>query len=90
MHRIRRGSDPLGLSCEQLNCHQALNEAKDLASYGRYYEYTNANGYKKVIVEHTADPSAHRPHTHAGQSKPGADPRTYDFKSNRYQKIINP
>ncbi|EAT1641134.1 hypothetical protein ZQ37_004436 [Salmonella enterica subsp. enterica] len=27
---------------------------------------------------------------HAGQPKPGADPRTYDFKNDRYQKINNP
>lgn len=62
----------------------------DLTSHGRYYEYTDTYGHKKVIVEHTSDPRAPRPHTHAGKSKLGADPRTYDFKENRYQKIIVP
>uniref|UniRef100_UPI0036F3188E HNH/endonuclease VII fold putative polymorphic toxin n=1 Tax=Enterobacter sichuanensis TaxID=2071710 RepID=UPI0036F3188E len=64
--------------------------SEDLGSHGRYYEYTDAQGYKKVVVEHTADPRAPGPHTHAGKSKPGADPRTYDFKESRYQKINVP
>ncbi|EPX4373235.1 RHS repeat-associated core domain-containing protein [Salmonella enterica] len=64
--------------------------SEDLGSHGRYYEYTDARGHKRVIVEHTADPRAPGPHTHAGQPKPGADPRTYDFKNDRYQKINNP
>ncbi|NAT76325.1 Rhs family protein [Dickeya dadantii] len=62
----------------------------DLASHGRYYEYTDAYGHKKVVLEHTADPRAPYSHAHAGKAKAGADPRTYDFKENRYQKIINP
>ncbi len=64
--------------------------SEDLGSHGRYYEYTDAQGHKKVVVEHTADPRAPGPHTHAGKSKPGADPRTYDFKESRYQKINVP
>jgi hypothetical protein len=64
--------------------------SQDFGSHGRYYEYTDAQGHKRVIVEHTSDPRAPRPHTHAGQAKPGADPRTYDFKNDRYQKINNP
>ena len=62
----------------------------DKASHGRYYEYTDANGHKKVIVEHTSDPRSQYKHTHAGQAKPGADPRTYDFKTDRYGKIVDP
>nr|WP_281998351.1 HNH/endonuclease VII fold putative polymorphic toxin [Escherichia coli] len=64
--------------------------SEDLGSHGRYYEYTDAYGRKKVVVEHTADPRAPGPHAHAGQPKPGADPRTYDFKSDRYQKVNDP
>ncbi|HBB0804365.1 TPA: hypothetical protein J1A13_004790, partial [Escherichia coli] len=64
--------------------------SEDLGSHGRYYEYTDAYGRKKVVVEHTADPRTPGPHAHAGQPKPGADPRTYDFKSDRYQKINDP
>lgn len=64
--------------------------SEDLGSHGRYYEYTDARGHKKVVVEHTSDPRAPGPHTHAGKSKPGADPRTYDFKEHRYQKINVP
>ncbi|WP_071524391.1 RHS repeat-associated core domain-containing protein, partial [Pantoea sp. A4] len=62
----------------------------DLASHGRYYEYTNSSGHQRVVVEHTADPRAPFPHTHAGKPKTGANPRTYDFKTHRYQKIIHP
>jgi hypothetical protein len=58
--------------------------SNDTASHGRYYEYTDANGHKRVIVEHTKDTKLH---THAGKPKRGADPRTYDFKENRYLKI---
>ncbi|WP_237172360.1 HNH/endonuclease VII fold putative polymorphic toxin [Pantoea alhagi] len=64
--------------------------SEDLSSHGRYYEYTDAYGHKKVVVEHTADPRATGLHAHAGQPKPGADPITYDFKSDRYQKINDP
>ncbi|MCZ5738387.1 HNH/endonuclease VII fold putative polymorphic toxin [Escherichia coli] len=32
--------------------------SEDLGSHGRYYEYTDAYGRKKVVVEHTADPRA--------------------------------
>ena len=64
--------------------------SEDAGSHGRYYEYKDAHGYNKVVVEHTSDPRAKGPHTHAGQAKTGADPRTYDLKENRYQKINNP
>ncbi|WP_323858896.1 HNH/endonuclease VII fold putative polymorphic toxin [Xenorhabdus doucetiae] len=64
--------------------------SEDLGSHGRYYEYKDAHGHKKVVLEHTADPRATHPHAHAGQAKTGADPRKYDFKENRYQKITDP
>ncbi|TDB52831.1 Rhs family protein [Photorhabdus khanii subsp. guanajuatensis] len=64
--------------------------SEDAGSHGRYYEYMDGRGYKKVVLEHTADPRAAYPHAHAGQAKTGANPRTYDFKENRYQKITDP
>ncbi|EPF2594860.1 TPA: RHS repeat-associated core domain-containing protein [Proteus mirabilis] len=64
--------------------------SEDFGSHGRYYEYRDANGYKKVVLEHTHDPRAPYPHAHAGQTKTGADPRTYDFKQDRYLKIDDP
>ncbi|EMB4675141.1 DUF4150 domain-containing protein [Proteus mirabilis] len=64
--------------------------SEDFGSHGRYYEYRDANGYKKVVLEHTHDPRAPYPHAHAGQAKTGADPRTYDFKQDRYLKIDDP
>lgn len=39
------------------------------------------------MLEHTNDPRAPYPHAHAGQAKIGADPKTYDFKQDRYLKI---
>ncbi|WP_218965111.1 RHS repeat-associated core domain-containing protein [Snodgrassella alvi] len=64
--------------------------SEDLGSHGRYYEYKNAQGHKRVIVEHTNDPRAKSVHTHAGQPKRGANSMTYDFKEERYLKIIDP
>ncbi len=58
--------------------------SRDPATHGRYYEYDTPQG-KRVVVEHTNDGD---PHMHAGKPKPGGDPRNYDFKENRYQKII--
>jgi len=55
---------------------------------GAYYEYRDANGHKRVVVEHTNDPTR-QPHVHAGMPKRGSDPRTYDFKANRYGKIVD-
>ncbi|WP_446718899.1 HNH/endonuclease VII fold putative polymorphic toxin [Gilliamella sp. ESL0250] len=73
----------------KLNRRQASN-SEDLGSHGRYYEYKNAQGHKLVIVEHTNDPRAKSAHTHAGQPKRGANSMTYDFKEERYLKIIDP
>ncbi|MER5082539.1 hypothetical protein KDV43_18495 [Providencia stuartii] len=42
------------------------------------------------MLEHTNDPRAPYPHAHAGQAKIGADPKTYDFKQDRYLKIDDP
>jgi len=66
--------------------------------HGRYYEFTDARGHKKVVVEHTndgnrrykkndKDKNSGKPckHFHAGQAKD--NPRTYDFKKDRYKKI---
>ncbi|MGE9549517.1 RHS repeat-associated core domain-containing protein, partial [Snodgrassella sp. CS2] len=64
--------------------------SEDFGSHGRYYEYRNAQGHKRVIVDHTNDPRAKGIHTHAGKPKTGADSRNYDFKEERYLKIINP
>ena len=64
--------------------------SEDLGSHGRYYEYTDAYGHKKVIAEHTADPRTSGPHVHAGQPKANSDARTYDFKKDRYLKINDP
>ncbi|KOP32161.1 Rhs family protein [Xenorhabdus sp. GDc328] len=64
--------------------------SEDAGSHGRYYEYVDARGHKKVVLEHTNDPRAPYPHAHAGQAKTGANPRAYDFKQDRYQKINNP
>jgi len=58
------------------------------AEFGRFYEYVAATGAKKVVVEHTSDPRR-GPHAHAGEAK-GSDPRNYDFRSQRYQKIDDP
>ena len=70
--------------------------------HGRYYEFTDARGHKKVVVEHTNDGNRRyknnnnnkdknngKPckHFHAGQAKDNANPRTYDFKRDRYKKI---
>ena len=64
---------------------QIINIQKIFGSHGRYYEYRDANGYKKVVLEHThMIQRAPYPHAHAGQAKTGADPRTYDFKQDRY------
>ncbi|WP_225984727.1 HNH/endonuclease VII fold putative polymorphic toxin [Noviherbaspirillum aerium] len=52
--------------------------------FGRFYEYIDENGHRKVVVEHIKDSNG--PHTHAGRSK-GDDPRNYDFKNHPYQKI---
>ncbi|EAQ5545575.1 HNH/endonuclease VII fold putative polymorphic toxin [Salmonella enterica] len=79
-----------GSSCTSLpSAISTTHPLRDLGSHGRYYEYTDARGHKRVIVELTADPRAPGPHTHVGQPKPSADPRTYDFKNDRYQKINN-
>jgi hypothetical protein len=54
-------------------------------SHGRMYEFTDANGHKKVVAVHTNDGQLH---VHAGGPKD--TPRTYDFKKNRYAKIDDP
>ena len=64
--------------------------SKDLGSHGRYYEYTDVYGHKKVIAEHTANPRASGPHVHVGQPKANSDARTYNFKKDRYLKINDP
>ena len=58
------------------------------AEFGRFYEYADATGARKVVVEHTSDPRR-GPHAHAGEAK-GSDPRNYDFRNQRYQKIDDP
>ncbi|WP_128331449.1 DUF6531 domain-containing protein [Apibacter sp. HY039] len=58
-------------------------------SHGRMYEFTDANGHKKVIAVHTNDGQLH---VHAGNPK-GEYPHgwnSYDFKTNRYAKIDDP
>ena len=68
--------------------------SEDMGSHGRYYEYSNSDGHKRVVVEHTADPRASSAHTHAGGPKGDLNDhinnRNYDFKNDRYQKIDNP
>ncbi len=54
---------------------------------GRYYEYTDAKGHKKVVVLHTNDIEQGL-HAHAGKAK--TDPYSYDFKKDKYGKIIDP
>ncbi len=56
-------------------------------SHGRYYEYKNARGEKKVIVDHTSDPNRATKHVHAGEAKPKSDPKEYDFKKDRYKNV---
>ena len=55
---------------------------------GRYYEFINAEGQRRIVALHTNDPYR-TTHAHAGKPKPGSDPRTYDFKSpeNKYAAI---
>ena len=53
---------------------------------GRYYEYNTPNG-KRVIVDHTNDIDQGL-HTHAGKPKGNPNDINYDFKKNRYQKVI--
>lgn len=55
-------------------------------SHGRYYEYDTPNG-KRVIVDHTND-AIQGKHMHAGRPKGNSKDMNYDFKTNRYQKII--
>ncbi len=57
--------------------------------HGRYYEFTDAKGHKKVVVLHTNDLDQGL-HAHAGKAPKGVDPTTYDFKKNKYGKIIDP
>ncbi|RZK38895.1 MAG: hypothetical protein EOO61_07635 [Hymenobacter sp.] len=64
------------------------NYAEDPAHHGRFYEYKDANGHKRVVVEHTNDP-LRKPHAYAGMPKQGSDPKSYDFKRNRYAKIVD-
>ncbi|WP_161804433.1 RHS repeat-associated core domain-containing protein [Lysinibacillus xylanilyticus] len=66
--------------------------SNDQGSQGRYYEFVNDRGEKKVTVLHTNDPER-APHAHAGTHKgPPNDPKrfTYDFKEERYRKINDP
>ena len=67
---------------------------EDLGSHGRYYEYKNASGHKRVVAEHTADPRASSAHTHAGMPKGDGSSshvlKNYDFKNDRYMKINDP
>ena len=55
--------------------------------HGRYYEYRDAHGNKKVVAEHTKDPNRATKHVHAGEAKLDGDPKTYDFKEKRYKNI---
>ncbi|WP_156176014.1 RHS repeat-associated core domain-containing protein [Hymenobacter terrenus] len=64
------------------------NYSENPTEHGRFYEYRNAQGEKRVVVEHTNDPRG--PHTHAGMPKDNAKSMTYDFKAERYRKIDNP
>jgi len=66
-------------------------------AHGRYYEFTNAHGEKKVSVLHTNDPNPNRvgpTHAHAGMVHPAdtTKRRTMDFKNqeNRYFPINDP
>ena len=59
------------------------------AEFGRFYLYENAEKQLRVVVEHIADPCG-RSHFHAGKPKKGGDPKNYNFKENRYQKIEFP
>ncbi len=65
---------------------ESYRYSKDSGTFGRYYEYDTPQG-KRVIVEHTNDGT---PHTHAGVPKGDTAATCYDFKENRYQKIIGP
>ena len=56
-------------------------------THGRYYEFDVPNVGKRVIVEHVNDGT---PHFHAGKPKKGMNPMTYDFKTYRYSKIVDP
>lgn len=60
-------------------------------AHGRYYEFADDKGHKKVVVLHTNDPNR-SVHAHAGKAKPKANPFTYDFKhpDNRYLAIDDP
>ena len=55
-------------------------------AHGRYYEFINSKGHKRVVALHTNDPYR-KTHAHAGMPKPNSDPYTYDFKNNKYMAI---
>ncbi|MGE7129303.1 RHS repeat domain-containing protein [Lysinibacillus xylanilyticus] len=68
-------------------------------THGRYYEFTDAHGEKKVAVLHTNDPNPNRvgpTHAHGGMVHPDEldkiKRRTMDFKNqeNRYFAIDDP
>ncbi|TKI53212.1 hypothetical protein FC756_25170 [Lysinibacillus mangiferihumi] len=66
-------------------------------AHGRYYEFTDAYGEKKVTVLHTNDPNPNRvgpTHAHAGMVHPAdtTKRRTMDFKNqeNKYFPINDP
>jgi len=58
------------------------------SSHGRYQEFKDANGHKKVVADHVNDPNRATKHAHAGKAKSGQDPRDVDFKDGpRYDAI---
>lgn len=62
--------------------------SNNATSHGRYYEFVDAKGFKKVTVLHTSDPNIPT-HAHAGKVPSGGNQYTYDFKKpeNRYTAI---
>ncbi len=55
-------------------------------AYGRYYEFIDASGDKKVVVLHTSDPNRNI-HVHAGEVPMDADKSIFDFKKERYDAL---
>ena len=62
--------------------------SNNATSHGRYYEFVDAKGFKKVTVLHTSDPNIPT-QAHAGKVPSGGNQYTYDFKKteNRYKAI---
>ena len=58
------------------------------SEHGRFYQYRDINNHKVVVVEHNNEPrnKLDTAHFHGGEAK--ANPRDYDFKTERYRKVI--